>query len=288
MFGGYHSLLPSILGRIFKKPVFIILGGTECVSLPKYNYGSLKKPFLKKIIKWSFIHSSCLVPVHESLIEQENNYIKSNAHSLQGVKTHFPNLKTPFKVIYNGFQDHGFNKKTNEHNSFITVAIVNNKGRFYLKGIDKILLLAEAFPESSFKIIGISENIQEMFSFPDNVETFEFSPYHEFKKMMEISEFYIQLSISEGFPNALCEGMINGCIPVASAVGGMPDIISDTGFILKCIENNSIIQTFSSILSLTKEKKEELSMKSRNRILNNYTLERREIEFLKLIHNYVK
>jgi glycosyltransferase involved in cell wall biosynthesis len=46
-------------------------------------------------------------------------------------------------------------------------------------------------------------------------------------------EYYLQLSSSEGFPNALGEAMACGCIPIGSAVGAIPEIIGDTGLLLK-------------------------------------------------------
>jgi glycosyltransferase involved in cell wall biosynthesis len=45
-------------------------------------------------------------------------------------------------------------------------------------------------------------------------------------------EFYLQLSSSEGFPNALGEAMACGCVPIGSAVGAIPEIIGDTGLLL--------------------------------------------------------
>jgi glycosyltransferase involved in cell wall biosynthesis len=46
-------------------------------------------------------------------------------------------------------------------------------------------------------------------------------------------EYYLQLSSSEGFPNALGEAMACGCVPIGSAVGAIPEIIGDTGLLLK-------------------------------------------------------
>ena len=38
--------------------------------------------------------------------------------------------------------------------------------------------------------------------------------------------------MSEGFPNALCEAMLSGCIPIVSNVGAMPKIVKETGYLL--------------------------------------------------------
>ena len=65
MFGGYWSFIPSLFGKIFNKPVYIILGGTDCVSFPFINYGSLRKKLLKQFINWSYKMATRLLPVDE-------------------------------------------------------------------------------------------------------------------------------------------------------------------------------------------------------------------------------
>ncbi|MFM7726005.1 MAG: glycosyltransferase, partial [Flavobacteriales bacterium] len=44
--------------------------------------------------------------------------------------------------------------------------------------------------------------------------------------------FYIQVSMAEGFPNALSEAMCCGCVPIGSAVYSIPEIIGTNGMIL--------------------------------------------------------
>ena len=44
-FGGFWSLIPCVVGRLFKKPIAIILHGTDCASIPNLNYGSLRKNY---------------------------------------------------------------------------------------------------------------------------------------------------------------------------------------------------------------------------------------------------
>jgi glycosyltransferase involved in cell wall biosynthesis len=55
-------------------------------------------------------------------------------------------------------------------------------------------------------------------------------------------EFYLQLSSSEGFPNALGEAMASGCVPIGSSVGAIPEIIGDTGLLLKRKELGALQQ----------------------------------------------
>jgi glycosyltransferase involved in cell wall biosynthesis len=51
-------------------------------------------------------------------------------------------------------------------------------------------------------------------------------------ELFNTQEYYMQLSMAEGFPNALCEAMLCGCTPIVSAVFSMPEIVGDVGYIL--------------------------------------------------------
>src|SRR5690625_5863492 len=73
-FGGYWSLIPSVFGKIFKIPVFTIVHGTDCASIPSIKYGMLRKKHLRKICKWTYQSSDMIFPVSESLIYTENHY----------------------------------------------------------------------------------------------------------------------------------------------------------------------------------------------------------------------
>ena len=46
------------------------------------------------------------------------------------------------------------------------------------------------------------------------------------------ASFYAQFSRSEGLPNALCEGMLYGCIPLGTKVGGIPAAIGNLGLLM--------------------------------------------------------
>ena len=97
------------------------------------------------------------------------------------------------------------------------------------------------------------------------------------------SEFYIQLSISVGFPNALCEAMLCGCIPIGSKVGAIPNIIDSTGFLMESSNNIYIKKEFKSILALNNLKRKELAQSARERVENEFHIEKRQNKFLDLI-----
>jgi glycosyltransferase involved in cell wall biosynthesis len=291
MFGGYWSFLPSLLGKLWGKPVFIIPGGTDCVSFPAFNYGSLRKPLLALFIKWSYQLSLRLIPVDESLAFSEYEYHEDCINYSQGFKYHFPQLKTPYTVVHNGFDPDffGLSDKAKIHNSFIVVAAVNDMIRFKLKGIDIVFELAFEYSNCSFTIVGIQKSVTDQLGeVPENVQILPFLSQDQFIEYLYVSEFVLQLSVSEGFPNSLCEAMLCRCIPIGSSVGAIPLIIGDTGFVMKSSNMGYIKERFNEILELTPTKRAELGKNARKRIAEYFHISKREDSFRELMRNPFK
>jgi len=290
MFGGYWSFFPCLLGKLFKKPVFIILGGTDCVSFPELNYGSLRKPILRIVIKWSYKLSTRLLPVSETLVLSDYTYMPNTTFKKQGFLNFFPNLSTPYSVIYNGFYQEVLkaDNVSKNKNSFITIGNFTDNTRIVLKGVDIIFKIAPLLENCHFTIVGFSRELliklkKEYVN--DNITILGFLPSNEIIKILEKSEFYMQLSISEGFPNALCEAMMHKCIPIGSNVGAIPKIINDTGFIMRQRKFEDILTSIKEIIKLHKIKKVELGERAALRIQKEFNIEKREQALLNILES---
>jgi glycosyltransferase involved in cell wall biosynthesis len=93
-----------------------------------------------------------------------------------------------------------------------------------------IAQVAPRLPDCEYLIVGARHG-----SLPDrpaNVVEVPFIPNEELPAHYGEASFYLQLSVSEGFGNALCEAMLCGCIPVVSEVGAMPEIVGDAGVVV--------------------------------------------------------
>ena len=230
-FGGYHTVLPVIFGRVFGKKCTIQAGGTDCISMPEIGYGNFRKNPLAWATAYSFTHCSLILPVAEALVSQDYRY-DSRISSKQGLLQLIPGLKTPIQVIPNGFdvdfwKDLGM--KRVKH-SFISVATsTSNPARARVKGYDLIEELAASNPEWSFTLVGDS-NYKPL---SPNIQVLGKETANSLVQRYNTHEFYLQLSSSEGFPNALGEAMACGCVPIGSAVGAIPEIIGDTGLLLE-------------------------------------------------------
>ena len=136
-----------------------------------------------------------------------------------------------------------------------------------------------SFPECTFTILGVPE-WKKLEIKSQNVVVLPPAKNDDLIEIYSQHQYYLQLSMAEGFPNALCESMLCGCIPIVSDVFSMPEIIGDSGYVLK---ERNIDQLKSLILNALKDPSSIKSELARNRIKENYTLTERKDALIGLI-----
>ena len=164
-FGGYSSYLPSLFGRLFHKKVAIIVHGTDCVSFPQINYGSLQKPVMRWFIHKSYNFANIILPVSESLVSTNNTYYCDEVLRF-GYNIHLSNIHTPHKVIPNGLiiDDWKQEDRIKLNKTFITVMTNDQIER---KGGRLIIKAARSLKDCKFYFAGTNEI--ESLDVPDNV-----------------------------------------------------------------------------------------------------------------------
>ena len=278
-FGGHHALLPALFCKLSRKPLLIITGGTDCFRIPEIGYGNFNKRFLRWVTGRAYRWATALSPVHQSLSRSEFTYLPGPPQP-QGVYNLVPGLTTPSFTIYNGYEPSRF-KPTQEDDSrpsgsFITVAgDLDNAVKYKRKGVDIILEAAQQLPSYSFTIVGTERPLDA----PANTTWHRWLEPSDLPKLLSNHRFYLQLSVAEGFPNALCEGMLCGCVPIGSTVAAIPLIIGDTGYLLPTRKASLLAQLLQKADS---EYAPTQGLAARNRIVTYFTLTEREEKLLTL------
>lgn len=270
-FGGYHTVLPVWFGKAFKKRSIIQAGGTDCMNMPEIGYGNFRKKWLRKATVYSFRNCSLILPVAEALVKQDYRF-DSSISAKQGLLNLIPDLTTPIKVVPNGF-DTDFWKDLGQirrPNSFISVGTGTSKqARGIVKGYDLIEQLASLHPDFNITLVG-DENYFSPYS---NIKVLGKQSKEELVKLYNSHQIYLQLSSSEGFPNALGEAMACGCIPIGSAVGAIPEIIGDETLILTQKKIHNLNQV---LLNLKHRDVTNLRKQMREKIHSNFSFGRRK------------
>lgn len=278
-FGGYWSLVPSLLGKFFKTPVYIVLHGTDCAHLPSIGYGSLRKKWIYKFCKIAYRNAHHLLPVSDSLAQTNNTYNLNILDQKQGFKNHFANLNTPYTTIHNGLDCSNWESEiqNKEPNSFLSVF---TNSQFILKGGDLIIKAAKKYPNSTFYMVGVNTS-EQLKNIPSNVKLLGRLTPEELKEMYQKCEFHFQLSMFEGFGLALCEAMLGGCIPIGSSVNFIPEIIGDTGFVVQSKNDKQLYAAIEK--AMNSDNKIERAKAARERIKTHFPLEKRKQELLEVI-----
>jgi glycosyltransferase involved in cell wall biosynthesis len=281
-FAGYHSLLPVLFAKLFHKPCLIVVGGTDCVSLPSINYGNLRKVILRWFTLKSLKYATRIISPSISLIESEYTYTDTD-YPGQGFRYFDKSITTPYSVINNGIDTSHFQQVAGivrKSDEFLTICTYINKRNFFLKGLDLFIEMARYFPEHNFTIIG---RVAPGFSVPHpaNLSLTEYVPNESLPAKMSEFTYYCQLSMSEGFGVALAEAMACGCVPIVSKVGIMDFIVGNSGFILERHDRDLLMTVIRKALDADTE---SLSQSARIRVVELFNAQIRKSALLQLMH----
>jgi glycosyltransferase involved in cell wall biosynthesis len=219
-FADYHSFLPVLFAKFTGKKSFVVIGGYDVANIPEFKYGSLSSPLRKKLTLFTFKHATACLAVVDELEKK--------------IKQVCPDAKT--KTIYTGYKFEGEKSTVFEQEReeiILTVSITENRQRVFIKGLDRFRELAENLPDYRFYMIGANDNARHLFEpVPSNLILLPSLKQSELNDYYTKASFYAQFSRSEGLPNALCEGMLYGCIPLGTKVGGIPAAIGNLGLLM--------------------------------------------------------
>lgn len=282
-FADWHTALIALFKIIYRKKLVIVVGGFDAFHLPSYAYGVYHRKFRGWCAKYALRNATLILPNSPCLIEYTNNYAATQP-IYGGIKYFEPQIKSPIKVIYNGFDTSywAVAPSRDKKDIVMTVAIVNNMNTFYLKGIDSFIMLACQMPQVSFKMVGVNKTFlsQNNITTPNNLEIIELLPHPQLLDHYQSAKVFCLFSLTEGMSNVLCEAMLCECIPVGSNVTFIPEIIGDTGYIVY----HKTIDEMKQQVEKALQSDAELGKKAKKRIMENYTLGIREKSLVETIY----
>lgn len=272
-FADYHGLLPTFFARITRKKCITVIAGYDVAAEKEYDYGV----FLYKIrgfcARYTLKHASYIFSVSQALIED--------------LYKHVPNTKAIVKHIPFGFDSQKWKPNLSiQKKAVLTIGIADTFKRIQIKGIDVLVEVAKLLPDISFTIVGVKEKMYDYLAGikSDNITLIETLPHDKIIEMCQIHSVYAQLSVREGLPNAVCEAMLCGCIPVGTQRGGIPEAIGTAGYII----NSRNPKNIAPIVRKAIENPDYTPQQTREYIMQNYPKERREKAFLTVLSTIIK
>ncbi len=287
-FSDFHGFLPALFSKLFRKPMLTVLGGSDCNKIKTLNYGVFSSSWRAPLGEFVIRNSTLLLPVHKTLIESDP-YSKNweYAHP-NGLKNNLKQVNTSWLELPTGYSHQMWSSGLTARKPVVTtVGMVSDSRTALIKGWDYVLATAELLPDFEFQIVGLSKSFEPdfraIYAIPNNVTLIPPMDREKLVDLYQHSSVYLQLSRVEGLPNVLCEAMICGCIPIGSAVFGIPSVIEQTGYVAEKPDPTLIAELVKKAHETASNNRE----KCRKYIVDNYSIEQRKSRLKDIIYNYL-
>ena len=264
-FAGSQAYTTTRLCKIFNKKSVVVVGGYEVAKIPEIHYGALLNPRTYRTVRYIFENATKVLTVDDELKNEAMINFQLSGSNIITIPTGFDVRKiTPYGQ---------------KERVVLSVAIANSEETVKLKGLDTFVLAASVLRDIKFILIGVKGDALKILKniASPNVEFIEYLYVDAIVPHFQKSKVYCQLSMREGHPNALCEAMLCECIPVGTNVQGIRSVIDNTGFL---VPYGDVDATASAI---TKALECDNGKNVRKRIVDHYSIERRERELISLI-----
>lgn len=270
-FAGIHSLIPSIIARLFGKKLIIVLGGLDVETYPPLNYGFMLHPLTRFSVQLTCKLADLLLPVTEHTLRE----LKRNVKPIYSEKS---------QIIYNSYFGDIFKSenKFTKKNQVMTVCAAADITTVKRKAIDVFIDTARIMPETPFLVVGISGEAYDFLNndLPTNVQLIKHLPFKDLARHYSESKVFCQVSRLETFGVAIIEAIACDCFPIVNNSGGMPEIINGTkGIILKELNNKELKEAIEE--AFTRPQDDILDIKEK--VLPRFDSSIREREIVNII-----
>jgi len=158
-----------------------------------------------------------------------------------------------------------------------------------LKAIPFVL---EKYPKQTFTFIGEIGNAFDEFiakcnelGINNNVNFINKIPNEEVVTWMQRSKLYIQISDTETFGLAIAEAMSCETPVVVSKKGAIPEVVGDLGIYVNHNDYKDVANGIIDMLNLNEEDRKILGKKLRERIILQFSFNKRKTEIKKIINS---
>lgn len=269
-FGGYHALLPFLLGKLLRRRCIVVASGYDVANLPEIDYGNMR-PGLRRIIgRCVFYLADDILPVSKFTAGETIQNTKVAPTKIHIIEHGLPIAPTVDSEVV-----------TPKISMALTVAYINQLN-LTRKGLKAFVSIAGQMPEIPFILIGPANghtlDVLRAMATPNVIFTGPLYGSELFHYMAQ-AKVYVQLSYYESFGMSLLEAMLNRCIPVVANRAALPEVVGELGF---CVPYGDEVATVAAIRkALTLD--DTYGECCRMRVYNEFNLAKRQERLLNLI-----
>ena len=264
-FASVYAAIATLAAGLLGKKSVIVIGGVDVAKEKEFDYGLWISPWKSALARRAIKKAAHVLVVDQSLKDE----------ILQRVKYKGENIE----VLPTGFDPEFWQPSGPKEPVVVTVAAVQNDGRFKIKGIDILFEVARRLPQTNFVLIGFNDERIGIHVPPTNLKVLPILSQSELLKYYQRAKVYCQPSLREGLSNTLCEAMLCGCVPVATNVGGSAQAVGENGLIVQPNDAGALARAVEQALQMP----ESIGARARERIVRLFPKQRRERRLKELI-----
>lgn len=271
-FGKLHAFFGVLFSKILgKKSTVVLSGGEVCrFSFNNGQYRSLcTRPVLKWFPKYVKHHADIILPVSNYVYHEVVESVNANIQRM--------------KMIHHGFDTSLFKKwpDVKKERTAIIVAIVTDE-TLYQKRIPEVIEASKFATDVSFVLVGPDKDgtgERLRVGVPKNAKMIGGLYGADLVEQMSRAAVYVQPSAHESFGCAVAEAMACECVPVVSRIPALKEVVGDCGIYL---DNPVTPQEIADKVKVAL-RHPELGKQARQRVIENFSLERRRKKLLKAV-----
>jgi len=226
-------LLPSIIDLPIKKIIFMRGVGQFAPNINAVNPKKCKKSFFQYLPLIFKIQYPLVKHYREKCIEsvKKADMVISNANFLREIVIFYTGKRSLLLNSEINLLDYKIKKRKNPKK----ILFINPT---FHKGVDIMYGIAKKLPEKEFLVVGSSDVLgKKLYNSLTNLPNVK--SMGKIQNMMEAyKETYLLVNPSkcyEGFGRTPAEAMVNGIPSIVSGFGGLPEVVENSGDIIKDI-----------------------------------------------------
>ena len=149
----------------------------------------------------------------------------------------------------------------------------------YQTAIDGFVEAHDKIPGVDMRLVLVGDGPQEEAlraqALQDVAGLVDFYPFQKLPEgPLNAIDIFLMPSLIEGLPLALTEAMACGCCPIATAVGGIPEVIDspDVGWLVSAGDTGGFAAAMIDAAEMTSAEREEIGLRARQQIITSYDI----------------
>ncbi|HVG36761.1 MAG TPA: glycosyltransferase family 4 protein [Thermoplasmata archaeon] len=260
-----HAYAACRIARVLRRKSLVVVGGVDAANRSDLSYGVFLKPRMARRTRYAIAESDRVLIVDDNL--------RAEIIRNSGVR------RGDIITVPLGFDTEVLRPDGGPKTTVLTVAFVTDS-TVAVKGLLTFAEAARLLPDLPFVLVGAGENAATerlRQAAPPNLSIVGPLFGDRLLEQFRRARVYVQVSRSEAFGSALAEAMACGCIPIGTRVGGIPNVIGDTGFFVP------IGDAAATAAAIRQAYGSEDGARARTRIIEEFPLERRRRALVEIV-----